>query len=369
MSDRKTTRLSNCALCLFVLIAAISSVTSYPQAKSATAPDIAFQRNKLLSRGINCGSDPDRMREDDFKVIKDANFNSIRLMIAWNAHCDQNPPYKIDPSWFRRIDWFVERALAQKLAIVLDFHSYPLLSFNSAATTAMAQHNGPPPSELEPFDSSRSRFVGLWTQIAEHYQKAPNEVFFELMNEPSGYLGPQRLNALYAELINIIRKNNPTRTIIVNPEVYQKYFTLDTLMLPQSDRNLIVAIHCYDPIPFTHQSGDIPVTYVPGADKWVHVTWGEDIIGMYDVAKMFYGAAGWSMRQNRPLYLNEFGADNNADVQSQASYYSFMCRNAEKMGMSWAAFVFDGDLFGKYDRSSGRWNKPVLDAIIPPARP
>lgn len=49
------------------------------------------------------------------------------------------------------------------------------------------------------------------------------------------------------------RHMNPTRTVIVGPPSWNSVKHLDGLNLPQQDRNLIVTVHYYTPMDFTHQ--------------------------------------------------------------------------------------------------------------------
>ena len=158
----------------------------------------AFEMNERLGRGVNLSASGQLdIRAEDFKIIKDAGFDSIRMPVRWSAHSLEDSPYTIEPAWFDRVDWAIEQALKQDLPIVLDFHYYPLISFvGREETTETLEHN------LE-------RFLALWTQIAEHYKDFPPEVLFEILNEPSNYLGPDRWNKLFNEALTIIRRTNP----------------------------------------------------------------------------------------------------------------------------------------------------------------
>ena len=51
-------------------------------------------------------------------------------------------------------------------------------------------------------------------------------LFFDLLNEPNTKLGADGLNTLHAELISIIRKTNPDRTIIVGTPNLGQTWTL-----------------------------------------------------------------------------------------------------------------------------------------------
>jgi endoglucanase len=310
----------------------------------------AFKMNVRLGRGVNLGgSGRLNIREEDFQAIKDAGFNSIRLPVRWSAYALQEPPYTIEPSWFEKVDWAVKQALSRNLPIVLDFHYYPLISFVGRETTT------------ETLEHSTKRFLGLWEQIADHYKDYPPEVLFEVMNEPSNYLGPVRWNRLQNEAINIIRRTNPTRIIVAGPECWQRVFALPNMKLPEEDDNIIVAVHCYEPLQFTHQGA----SYVDGAEAWAGTTWTNTAVQKHEMLRDFYAMEAWGADHNRPLYLNEFGSDSIADMDSRALYTYTLTRLAEQMGMSWAYWCFEGSFFGIYDRKNEQYRKPLLEALLP----
>ena len=134
------------------------------------------------------------------------------------------------------------------------------------------------------------------------------------------------------------------------------------MRIPETDRNVIVAIHCYEPLQFTHQGA----SYVDGAEAWVGTTWTKTAVQYTEILTDFYTAAAWAADHNRPLYLNEFGTDNIADMDSRVLYGYTLTREAERMGMSWAYWCFGGGFFGLYDRETEQWRKPLVDALIPP---
>jgi aryl-phospho-beta-D-glucosidase BglC (GH1 family) len=55
-------------------------------------------------------------------AIKQAGFTAIRLPIYWTLFQDPKPPYRVDPSYFPRVNRVVDLALDQGLAVILDNH-------------------------------------------------------------------------------------------------------------------------------------------------------------------------------------------------------------------------------------------------------
>src|SRR5664280_2581956 len=260
--------------------------------KAAPGTD-PFEQNRRLGRGINIPGVFDRdgktvpdppMKPEYFKKIGDAGFKNVRLVIRWSSYAQQEAPYSIDPVFFKRVDWAVEQSLANKLAVVLDFHYYPLISFTGTQT-----------SHADP-QENRTRFLALWRQVAEHYRQAPPEVMFGVLNEPSRpNLGIDGWNALVAKTIPLLRSTNPDRTLLVQTANGGGFGSLESLRIPESEHNTIVEVHNYDPGRFTHQQASWSSNRIY---KDVHWTGTPEEKAAIDEA--FAKAAAWAKKNNRP---------------------------------------------------------------------
>jgi endoglucanase len=74
-------------------------------------------------------------------------------------------------------------------------------------------------------------------------------------------------------------------------------------------------------------------------------------------------AAEWSEKNNRPIFLGEFGAYSKADYDSRVLWTTFVRSEIEKRGFSWAYWEF-GAGFGIYDREAKVWREELLDALM-----
>ncbi len=312
------------------------------------APD-PFEQNERLGRGVNMGNALEAPREgawgvtlqeEYFQLAKKAGFNSVRIPVRWSSHAGSNPPYTIDQSFFKRVDWAVEQALSRGLLVVINMHHYEEI-FKEPA-----EH--------------RERFLALWEQIAEHYRDYPPELLFELLNEPHDMLVSNLWNGLLKDTIKVIRQTNPTRTLIIGPAQWNSIGALPNLELPEDDRNIIVTVHYYEPFRFTHQGAE----WVEGSEPWLGTTWEGTPAQQQAVMRDLDQAASWGKAHERPIYLGEFGAYSKADMESRARWTAFVARQAEERGMSWAYWEFCAG-FGVFDRSRGAWNEPLLRALIP----
>lgn len=338
---------------LFTLLAAVCGLLttgpavacSFEQPPQARAESC----NRLLERSINFGNMLDHAREgmagpalrDEFiELTAKAGFSAIRLPIRWDAQAADKPPYTIDPEFFARIDGVVKLALQHQLAIVLDMHHY----------TAMMS---------EP-DTERARFLGLWKQVAEHYRDAPANVIFEVLNEPHAKLTQAKWNDALAAVLPVIRASNPQRTLIVGGSEWNNRKMLETLALPKDDRNLIATFHYYEPMAVTHQGAE----WVSGAAAWAGTTWRGRPSELRELRDAFDAVAEWAKREQRPIYLGEFGAYSKADAASRIAWTRAVREHAEARGFAWAYWELAAG-FGVLEPRSLTWREPLLRTLLP----
>jgi len=323
-----------------VLLAMAGSVSS-------AADSDALASNKLLGRGMNIGNALDAphegawgvtLKEEYFQAIKDAGFDSVRIPIQWSAHAEPDPPYTIDPAFFARVDWAIDQALSRGLTTVIDVHHYAEMDEDPV--------------------SNAPRLVGLWRQIAGRYQNRPSRLFFELFNEPQNNFSDRQWNDAIPGLMQAIRETNPTRMVIIGPGYWNGFDHLPSLQLPEADRQIIVTFHYYKPMQFTHQAQD----WMPRSAAWKGTKWGSR--RDHDVLRHdFDFAAAWAREHRRPLYLGEFGASENADLESRVSWTSAAAREAERLGFSWSYWQLCAS-FAVYDCATRQWNQAMLQALV-----
>jgi endoglucanase len=180
-----------------------------------------------------------------------------------------------------------------------------------------------------------------------------------VLNEPCQKLTPELWNEYFAEALSIIRKTNPTRTVIVGPGQWNQIDRLADLKLPEADRNLIVTIHFYEPFAFTHQGA----SWTDRKDK-LGFDWNGSTEELAALNRAFEKADAWAKANKRPLFLGEFGAYDRGPLDSRIRWTSAVARAAEARGWSWAYWQFDSD-FIVYDVKREAWVEPILKALIP----
>lgn len=307
----------------------------------------AFPGVAALGRGINIlgydgiweGYQNAPFRLENLAAIRKAGFSHVRINFFGFRHMD--PGNILDDAVLRRLDAVIEQVLASRLVPILDEHDTDLCQRDVA--------------ECE------IKLKAFWRQIAARYAGKYPSLVFEILNEPGGNMSSAEWNALLADCLAIIRGTNPKRNVVV-AILNTEELPVDQLALPAGDRNLIVTFHYYLPLQFTHQGAPWSATF----SKIGPLSWGS----ADDEAKAsadFDKIRAWSEKEQRPIYLGEFGVYERAPAESRAKYLSFMARSAERFGWSWAYWQFDHD-FAAFDGAWQRWKADILRAIIPPVR-
>ena len=339
---------------LFLATIGLAGCTTCPWSETKTVsafsqpfvPIDAFAQNAEMGRGVNVlgydpvWTDPARARftPGHFKIIHDAGFNTVRVVLQSFDHMDSDN--RLNPQWLATLDTMVRAALDDGLTVILDEHDYEMCGKDAAGC--------------------RVKLNAFWSQIAPRFKDAPNRVLFEILNEPHEALTAELWNKQLRETLAIIRTTNPTRNIVIGPTYWNGLEQLPTLDLPADDSHIVVTFHYYHPMTFTHQGA---YWVGPEIQKLSGVTWGSDAdVALLD--KEFDIVKAWSDAHHRPIFLGEFGAYDKAAMADRAKWDSAVARAAEARGFSWGYWQFDPD-FLVYDFSKKTWVEPILHALIP----
>ena len=314
----------------------------------AASPADAFDQVKGLGRGVNIiGYDPLWKKPGKARFKEQAFRPHPRGRVPDRSHQPARPPTREEgctatgsprpgsrPSIGRsQAPW------PAGLNVILDLHNY-----NDVAKDPSA---------------FKARLLAFWKQVGERYKDAPDALLFEILNEPNGKLDGPLWNAWLAEALAVIRATNPARTVVVGPPGWNGFRSLDELVLPEDDRNLIVTVHYYEPFPFTHQGAP----WSPETVKLKGVTWGTPE-GAAQIEADFAAVQAWSEKHRRPILLGEFGAYEKAPMESRVRWTAHVARTAETLGWAWTYWQFDSD-FIVYDIDKDRWVEPILRALVP----
>ena len=309
-----------------------------------------YAQNKKIGRGVNMGnmleaardgswSEVLELKPEYFKTIRAGGFDSVRIPIRWSDYAAQDAPYTIEPGFFARVDGVLNAALDAGLAVVMNMHHYEEIF-------------------IEPI-THQPRLLGMWQQIAQHYASYPPALMFEVLNEAHSELSNPIWNPMADEAVKVIRANGPFRTIILGPSNWNGIAGLEGFEPPDAG-NLILTVHYYLPMPFTHQGA----YWVTGSDKWLGTSWTGSAEEQQALIRDFDLAQAYAQQRNLPIFLGEFGAYEQADIASRARWTEFVARQAEARGWSFAYWEFCAG-FGVYNPRNQEWRQPLLKALVP----
>lgn len=116
--------------------------------------------------------------EDDFDILKDMNFNCLRLPISYINLLDNKGKLRKDT--LDKYDWFTEEAGKRDLYVILDLHAAP-------GSQSGRDHTGDTSGSILFTDKESQKLtISLWEQLAEHYKANPVIAGYDLLNEPEG---------------------------------------------------------------------------------------------------------------------------------------------------------------------------------------
>jgi endoglucanase len=339
------------------------------------------QATPRLARGMNIGNALDAPQEGEWKVrlseyhfhaFAEAGFDHVRLPVRFSGHAGGRPPYVLDEGFLQRVDWAIDQATQNRLAVIVDMHHYNELS--------------------EHPDDHADRFVALWNQLANRYRGRPRSVVLELLNEPHDKLTADKYNPLIARSLAAVRAIDPARLVIVDGVFWANADKLAELELPKGDPNLIVSFHMYQPILFTHQGltafmsaeygtkGIVfpgppaepvrPVSAVSSigwASSWFdgynHKPAADNPCGPKTIREQFEYATRYAERTGLPMYMGEFGVGDVSDADSRGRWLRAVRTEAERLHIGWA-YWDDGDHFKALDVNRGTWIPNIKDALL-----
>ena len=162
-----------------------------------------------------------------YDVVKEKGFNHIRFPFCAHKNLvDENDPeYTVKPEFLEALSIPVKLALEAGLMIVLDFHHSCY--------------------------KEKDKFVKIWAQVADYFKGYPDEVMFEIVNEPN--TDDEYLNEVQLAAVEAIRKTNPTRGIALACNQWNGTWKMLATEWPQNDENCFLSVHNYYMMEFTHQ--------------------------------------------------------------------------------------------------------------------
>ena len=302
---------------------------------------VAYERNRRLGRGNNfmaAKAIQGHGRLQDYELLNQHHFNHCRIGYKMDEKAASSSPYTIpivDMTHLKNmVDWCNQMGL---IAIIDPIHNW--MADDSAGG---------------PFDQSLDleKLSNIWIQVATEFADYDLEnVFFEIANEPRSYHNAQEIISTGLSAIRGI-SGNETRMVIICGDGFSTRQALidefDNNNIPIDDNYLIGTFHYYDPFDFTKQGA---------ADRVPGISWGSD--SEFQLVETHFDQVvaannNWAARNNTqplPIYLGEFGVDNEADNHhtDRKKWLSWIRMQAEKRGFSWAHW----NMYSNIDTAKG----------------
>jgi endoglucanase len=290
-----------------------------------------------LNRGMNIGDPISTLLWDEvsfeayMRLFKAAGFDHVRIPFKPGNLFTLKGAGALKAE---RYDYAVQTVIDNGMIAIFDLHEYP--------------------GYQERTKLNEELFISFWREAAERYKDYPDDqLYFELANEvwDTGASAAE-LREIVKNTIAVIRETNPTRKIIVPAPHTNNIEWIFATGLPEDDRNLIVAIHFYDPFEFTFQKDD--------GGEWVE--WKGTDAEKRAITKHFETAAAWATAKGVPVVVGEFGAAKVIPSPDKELWTAFVRETAERLNLSWTLW----DLRGLFEFPGGfLYDMGMLKALIP----
>ncbi|MBN1403537.1 MAG: cellulase family glycosylhydrolase [Opitutales bacterium] len=320
---------------------------------------------------------------NDFRYIASLGFDHVRLPVdeieLWRE--DGSPVEANFDLLLKALEWAKEF----DLRVIVDLHSVRAHHFNASNEGG---HN-----TLWTDQAAQDNFLNLWEQLSERLKRYPVDFLaYEIMNEPTAE-DPEDWNKLVNRSLEFIRTVEPDRVIVIGANMWQIPQMMPHLKVPEGDRNIILSMHTYVPLMFTHHKANWvqePIRGYEGSVRYpgaiVEKSYFEAALkncppnaldfagnaleewGPERFAKEFAPAIERAKELNLQLYCGEFGCLPTVPRADRLAYYRDIVAVFEANGMAWANWEYKGD-FGIFewqglDGLNGAPDLQLIDALM-----
>ena len=291
-------------------------------------------------------------------------FSNVTYTDASGNYIGSPTDYSVNVAYLNRIEEILDWCLSRNLVAIIDVHGDKWFweSFDPSSPEYKTGND-----RLAAID----RFKAIWRDISVRFQNKSGDVLYEIMNEPFFSMNAQEVIDINTQILSIIRQTNPDRNVIVTgggQNSYNAPMQLTPAFLA-TDNHLIATFHYYRPFSFTSSA----------SQQYSDNDWGS-ATDMATVDANFNDVQNWSLANNIPIYLGEFGADNvngydystglngnfgGPDIASRFLYHQYIANAARSR--NFALSVWDaGEEAGKtiYLNSTESWVKDVRNAVL-----
>jgi len=298
-----------------------------------------------MGTGINLGNTLDaptegawtngkKAQEAYFESYKKMGFTTVRVPVTWDKHTGTSSPFTIDRSWLARVGQVLNWGLSRGMVMVVNVHHDDWIDNEGN------------------FSWQLPRLLAIWTQISEYFKDFPENLLFEIYNEPH-VMNSDQLNTMNKNVHSIIRKTNPDRIIILGGLQWNSPYWLisnpNTLWLP-NDKQIMIEVHNYDPYPYC-RIGPTQHYWGSDSDKAQVKSW-------MDSLKAWANSKG-----GLAIYYGELGVTTSQKAgNGRYTWWNSHASEWQAHGFAGSAWD-DGGSYEVFHRSSSTWDWDFLHAI------
>ena len=255
--------------------------------------------------------------KDYIDTLARQGWKSIRLPVAWDTYAEDG---RVSPEKFSRVAEVVDWITSAGLFCVVKIHC-------DGGWIDSGNQEKFPQTFATFSPEAEKKFRSYWEQIATFFAGKNEKLIFEGLNEETNFsrVGSQamayatltRVNQLFIDTVRKTGGHNAKRLLIITgyhtdiEKTCAKEYQLPKDTLPG---RLLLSVHYYTPWPFCGMTED--------AD-WGKMmkTWGtpddlKQLNTLFDKLKDF------SIRNDVPIYLGEYGVSHQKDPDSRARFFT-----------------------------------------------
>ena len=278
--------------------------------------------NFMASKAMNSQGAP-----EDYTLLNTSGFNHCRIGYKMDEVAAASPDYTLPQSDLDELQNMVDWCLQEGLIAVVD----PVHNWANNTNEALTFNPGG--------DDDYNKLGKIWEQVADKFANYDlDKVVFEVFNEPHSDHDVARIITTSLAAIRASAGNEERIVIVPGDGFSTRQALIDAFNndeIPSGDCYLIGTFHYYDPFSFTKMTNTNP-GYAPN--------WGTDAefaTVATDFDAIVTANNNWASRNNTeplPVYLGEFGVDNEADSygSDRKKWLSWIRMQAEKRGFSWS---------------------------------
>jgi endoglucanase len=294
--------------------------------------------------------------QEDFRLVADWGFNSIRLPVDCRFLFDKDGLGKLIPTHLAFLKKVLGWSAEAGLMTILDLHETPIHSFMNTELEGLWRD-----------DKALNLFCSQWTELTHALKNTECPLQFDILNEPTA-CQPADWGKAAKAIIRAVHAEHPDREVVVESTRWGSVKTLEALVQEVQAPNLIYSFHFYEPMWVTHQRAywwkegqpyletvDYP-GYLPNVKA--HMT--KELPANTRARLEFEGSIHWDkdalrnmmapverlVKQGIPLYCGEFGVFEQAPRSARLNWTRDVVDLLTEMNVGWSYWIYKWLDFG-----------------------